>query len=264
MQLRWVRVHLVLAMRRETAVETFNVSGKYSEATQIPANPRRVGGAIIPKAVVVHTTDMMPRSWDALLRAWQQSAGACAHFLIGRTPEHGLVQMVPITRNAYHAGANPPATHGWWVDEHREGIRVHPNDLAVGIELHAAGRLSWHTKDRAVYQEDHKTLGEFSVAAGEVHVDELGRPWHVITEYQLETLETLLVALKPHLGDIGTLQPKANAAFVADHSRWDTSFLVPTSRSLVGHGSLDVINREDPGPQGMAFINEFVQKDKWI
>lgn len=243
-------------------METFNDKGEYGGATQIPAYAQRVGGSIAPRAAVIHTTDMMPRSWEALLRAWGQTigGGACANFLLGRDPSQGLVQMVSILRNANHAGGNP---HGWWVDEHREGIRVHPNTIAVGIEVHSAGRLEWLSKDRAVFQEDHKTLGEFSVATGEVHVDELGRPWHKLTEYQLETLEALLVALKPVLGDIGTLQPQANAAYVKDRSKWDTSYAVPAASSLVGHVSLDVINRSDPGPQGMAFINEFARKDGW-
>lgn len=241
----------------------FDTSGKYSGAQYIAANPRRMGGPITPRAVVVHTTDMMPKSFPALIKAWTLSPGPCAHFIIGRTAEQGLVQMVPIYRNAYHAGATPPATHGWWADQNREGIRVHPNDLAIGIELHSAGRLSWLTKDRAVFQESHKTLGEFSVAAGEVYVDELGRPWHKLTDYQLTVLAALLLDLKPELHDIGTLHPIANAAYVKDRSKWDTSFAAPTCQTLCGHASLDVINREDPGPQGMAFINDFAHKEQW-
>lgn len=251
-------MHLVL----EVPVATFNEWGEYSGATQIPANARRVGGPITPRAVVVHTTDMLPNAWPALLKAWSQTigGGSCAHFLIGRTPEQGVVQMVPIVHNANHAGGKP---HGWWMNEHREGIHVHPNTISVGIELHGAGRLEWLTRDRAVFQEAHKTLGEFSVAAGKVYVDELGRPWHALTDYQLEALEGLLVALKPELADIGELQPVANAAFVKNRSKWDTSYGAPVARSLVGHVSLDTINRTDPGPQGMAFINNFAQKDNW-
>jgi N-acetylmuramoyl-L-alanine amidase-like protein len=253
-----VRLHLVL----EVFVEAFNDKGEYSGAAQLPAHARRVGGPITPRAVVVHTTDMLPNAWGALLRAWNQTigGGACAHFLIGRDPKQGLTQMVSVLRNANHAGGNP---HGWWVEEHREGIHVHPNTIAVGIEVHAAGRLEWLTKDRAVFQEDHKTLGEFSVSAGEVHVDDLGRPWHKLTEYQLETLEAVLLALKPVLHDIGTLQPLANAAYVKNRSKWDTSYAVATASSLVGHVTLDTINRSDPGSQGMTFINQFAQKDGW-
>lgn len=244
-------------------VELFDDEGEYTGARHVAAGPRRMGGPITPRAVVVHTTDMLPRSFDALIRAWQGGAGPCAHFIIGRTPEQGLVQMVPILRNGYHAGAGAGATHGWWVDEHREGLRVHPNDLAVGIELHSAGRLSWLTKDRATYSEDHKVLGEFSVAAGEVHVDDLGRPWHKILDYQLDTLRDLLTALKPNLADIGNLHPAANAAYVKNRSKWDTSYAVAVSRTLVGHVTLDTVNREDPGPQGMAFLNTFAEGNNW-
>lgn len=48
-----------------------------------------------------------------------------------------MVQFAPITRNANHAGGK---THGWWYT--RAGGRgrlIHPNTVAVGIELDNAG-----------------------------------------------------------------------------------------------------------------------------
>lgn len=240
----------------------------YSAAKLIPAHESRVGGAITPRAVVVHTTDMMPNSWEALLRAWQRPAetpsrSACAHYLIGRTPEQGVVQMVSTRRNANHAGGNP---HGIWLKPGSANMSssVHPNAMSIGIELHCAGRLEWLTPDRAVFKEDGKVLGEFRVGAGEVYTDALNRPWHIINDYQRKTLEGLLAVLRPTLAPLNGLVARPNAAYVKDRSKWDTSYAVPVAESLVGHATLDTINRMDPGPQGMVIINAIAARDGWL
>jgi hypothetical protein len=83
--------------------------GWWRGARRQPAHPGRVGGRCTPWAVVVHTTDMAPGTWDGLMRRLQRDAGrgAGAHFWLGRTPEQGLVQSVAVDRNANHAVARP-------------------------------------------------------------------------------------------------------------------------------------------------------------
>jgi hypothetical protein len=253
-----VRVHLVLPLRQEAIVGTFNSKGLYDAARYVAAHASRVGGPITPRAAVVHTTDMLPNGFGGLIRGWSTGGpGACAHFVLGRDPTQGLVQLVPIIRNGEHAGGS---VHGNWVSA--DGSKVHPNSVAVGIEVHNAGRLEWLSKDRAAYQEKHVTLAEFSVAQGEVFVDDLNRPWHITTQYQFDTLAQLLSDLH---GQFGPLQarPVPDAALVKDRSKWDMSYAAPVCTTLVGHASLDPINKMDPGPQLMAFINDFARKANW-
>lgn len=253
---------------RYTAAHTDTfTSGWYDRAVFTPAHTGRVGGLIVPETVVVHTTDMPPNDFAGLVKAWSTSAGlgAAAHFILGRDPDQGLVQMIPITSNANHAGGptkNGTAIHGWWVTP--DGHFVHPNIVAVGIEVHAAGMLYWKkgSTDVAEYVEDRKVRAEFSRSKGDVYVDSLNRPWHAITAYQLDSLGQLLRDLCPSL-KASTLVPKADAAFIKDRTRWDTSYAVPAANTLVGHVSLDPINKTDPGPQLMTFINDFARKEEW-
>lgn len=235
--------------------------GWYVAAEVKRAHRGRVGGAIVPQTVVVHTTDMPPNSFDPLIRAWQTSSGggSCAHFVLDRGGR--LVQMVPITRNANHAGGpnhNGKPIHGWWVTP--EGRFIHPNSVSVGIEVHAAGLLRWGKSGGAEFVEDGKVKATFH--DDEIYEDNLGRPWHAITKVQLDRLQLLLLRLKPALSPINA-EPRADAAFIKDFKRGDTSYAMPLSSTLVGHVSLDPINKTDPGPQLMKFINEFAQKEGW-
>jgi hypothetical protein len=240
--------------------------GRYTLARQVTAHPGRIGPVIVPECTVVHTTDM-PNGFDELVKVWQTSPGrgSCAHFILGRNPDQGLVQMVPITNNGNHAGGptvNGHPIHGWWVT--RAGKLLHPNTVSVGIEVHAAGRLYWAkgSKDVAEYIEDHKVKATFSRSKGEVYVDALGRPWHAVNEYQLASLGALLVDLRAVMKE-STLVSRADAAFIKDRSQWDTSYALPDSNTLVGHVSLDPINKTDPGPQLMAYINANAKQFGW-
>jgi hypothetical protein len=109
--------------------------GWWSLAQQVPAFPGRIGGTITPFAVVVHTTDMTPESWDALIQSWttQLGPGDAAHFLIGRDAAADLIQLAPVTNNANHAGG---PGHGNFVAGAQQW---HPNSVSVGIEIHCAG-----------------------------------------------------------------------------------------------------------------------------
>lgn len=110
---------------------------------------------------------MVPGTYAALVRAWQTKPGAgnAAHFLIGRHDIDGVTQFAPITRNANHAGGK---THGWW----SSGARlVHPNTIAVGIELDNAGRLAraagrWLHPDSRTTIPDERCLSTSTGVAG--------------------------------------------------------------------------------------------------
>lgn len=259
---------------RVTAANTGTFrGGVYEGARWVPAHRGRIGGSIVPQAVVVHTTDMVPKSFDALVNAWNTRGGApnmysAAHFVLGPTAKQGLVQMVPITRNANHAGGetkNGFTYHGWWVT--KDGRFIHPNTISVGIEVHNAGLLTWKpgSLQTAQFIENKKVVAEFSRAEGEVYVDSLGRPWEAVTEYALVQLATLLSALRSSLKPLEPgVTHKGDAAYIKDRSRWDTSYAYAQAHGLVGHVSLDPINKTDPGPQLMAFINNFAQNEGWV
>lgn len=236
------------------------VDGIHRAATYKSAHPRRVGGVIEPRAVVVHTTDMLPNTFNGLVRAWSTTPGqgACAHFIIGRDATQGLVQMVPVNHNANHAGGK---YHGSW-ERGKDLPAYHPNRVSVGIELHAAGRLEWYNADKGagVYKSGGKVLAAFR--DDELYTDNLGRPWHVVTPWQLETLAHLLRDLRQVMKPL-TATPKPFVPYDRSGGRWDTSYAKPTSRFLVGHASLSPNNKSDPGPQVMQFINEFAVKEGW-
>lgn len=235
------------------------VDGIHKAATYRPAHPGRVGGVIEPRAVVVHTTDMLPNTFNGLIRAWSTTPGqgACAHFIIGRDATQGLVQMVQVDRNANHAGGK---YRGSW--ERGRGLSAHhPNLVSVGIEIHAAGRLEWYAPAGAgVYKDKGKVLAAFR--DNELYVDELKRPWHAVTPWQLKTLAHLLRDLRQVMKPM-TATPKPFVPYDQSGGKWDTSYAKPTSRFLVGHASLSPNNKSDPGPQVMKFINEFAVEEGW-
>jgi N-acetylmuramoyl-L-alanine amidase CwlA len=125
---------------RKNQYLAFSSGGWWSIATRREAHRDHVGGAIAPFAVVVHTTDMTPESFDGLVHRWgtEVGEGNGAHFIIGRSEVQGVIQLVPINRNANHAGGEQSGsfvagTQHW-----------QPNHVAVGIELHCAGGLRQH------------------------------------------------------------------------------------------------------------------------
>lgn len=212
--------------------------GWWSTAGRKPAHAQRVGGAISPWAVVVHTTDMVPEEWKALVNAWttRPGDGACAHFLIGRSADEGVVQFVPIHRNGNHAGG---PEHG--VFDTAAARAIHPNLVAVGIELHCAGGLrkvngAWR------FMEAHVVHGA-PIPEADVIVDEQrpDRGWHVVTDYQRDRLSALLVDLELVLAPL-----PAGAACRATGKEAVPAWGVPRSARVVGHVSLDPANRADP------------------
>ncbi len=218
--------------------------GIWNKAQYKPAHPGRVGPAITAKTLVVHTTDMLPESFQALVKAWTTSAtnGACAHFLIGRDENQGVIQFVPTTKNGNHAGG---PVHGNY--RLPTGALLHPNVVAVGVELHGAGLLR-----RVAGKWIHPDSGR-EIQSQDVYLDTHGRGWHTITPYQLRMLAALIVDLGlPGLPVGTTVAPDATYASqgVADYAATN---LGPT---IVGHCTLDPINKTDPGSQVMTWLKD--------
>lgn len=225
--------------------------GWWSGAQHSPAHPGRVGGPIKPLVVVVHTTDMHPRSFGALLSSWRSRAsnGACAHFLIGRTPQDGAHQLVAITRNGNHAGGQPG--HGWYTSG---GRRTHPNLIAVGIEMHCAGLVrrvgdAWRFGESPGVGRPWAPYGP--ALPDEEVVPDVLRPkthgWHQLTAWQYVQLGALLDAIRPQLG---TAPPDLKIAPNGVPHTWGG---MPSAR-LAGHCTLDPDRKTDPGPQALAWL----------
>jgi hypothetical protein len=211
--------------------------GWWSLARRNPAFAGRIGGVIAPFAVVVHTTDMAPESWDDLLVAWttRLADGACAHFLIGRDSASGIVQLAPITNNANHAGGNG---HGSFVAGQQSW---HPNLVSVGIELHCAGDVhqidgDWRLVENGVAQ------------GGAIPNDDVipdpqrpGRGWHNVTDYQYQQLGALLDGLENVLAALP-------AGCVAHSIEPPQPYGIFATGRRVGHVSLHAAQRGDPWP----------------
>jgi hypothetical protein len=224
-------------------------AGWYRFAKKVAAHPGRVGGSITPWSTVFHTTDMLPDEFPALISAWTARAadGACAHFLVGRDEQQGLIQFVPIKRNGNHAGGKtPPNGHGWYV---AGGKNVHPNLVAVGIEVHCAGGVHLINGDWRLV-EDGKAHGmvlpKADVIPDPVHP---GRGWHVVTDYQRAALDRLLSDLEEVLAPM-----PAGASTVSTGEAVPNWGKVSMPR-VVGHVTLDPTNRSDPWPEQMKWLN---------
>jgi hypothetical protein len=220
-------------------------NGWWSLAQQIPAFPGRTGGPIAPFAVVVHTTDMVPESWDGLVHRWTTEVGdsAGAHFLIGRDATAGVIQLAPITNDAHHAGGPGP---GVFVAGAQQWS---PNSVSVGIEIHCAGGVRQVNGDWRFVDID-------GVAKGNVIPDDdvipdpqrPGRGWHKVTDYQYEQLGALLDGLETVLDALpdGCVAQSLSQPAPA----WA---IFPTGRR-VGHVSLDYLRRADPWPPTCDWI----------
>lgn len=213
-------------------------------ATRRPAHPGRIGPRIKPWAIVLHTTDMLPDTFGALVNSWttQKGKGQCAHFLIGRTPEQGLIQFVPIDRNANHAGGAP--SHGWFK---RGALRIHPNTVSVGIEIHNAGQLrlidgQWRSWD---YSNKRPQGFPFNPADVEPDLRRKDRGWHKLTQYQHDTLTALLHALDARLA------PVPDGISIETNGQQVHQWAKVAGCRIVGHVTLDPERKTDPGPEVM-------------
>jgi N-acetyl-anhydromuramyl-L-alanine amidase AmpD len=223
-------------------------AGWYAPALKTRAHPGRVGGTIVPQAVVLHTTDTMPGGFASIVRSWvgKKGAGNGAHFMIGRDEKDGVVQFVCITKNANHAGGKPCGMF-----QVPGGKPVHPNTSCIGIELDAGGGLG---KKKADGTWRHPDTGRV-VAEADVFVDTRGRGWHRVTTYQLDQLQKLLTAiqfvLKPF--PAGT-RVKPTGDYKQNVVPWADSGGVLYPFNCVGHVTLDPVRKTDPGPQVMGWL----------
>lgn len=214
------------------------VNGYWSEAKRVDAHPGRVGGAITSWTTVVHTTDMLPKEHAALVAAWQTRPGdgACAHFLIDR--DGAVMQFIPIGMNGNHAGG---PTHGWFVVGGEKW--VHPNTVAVGIELHCAGgvhRIAGQWRLVEVGKAHGEPLPDADVIVDPHHAD---RGWHKVTEPQYAALQALLADL-----DAAQVAVPANTTTSSPHEAPAPWAKIKSPR-VVGHHTLDAYARSDPWPQ---------------
>lgn len=229
--------------------------GLWHLASFTPMHPGRVGGTIKPLCSVVHTTDMHPDTFYALVKSWttQPGAGNGAHFLIGRTQEQGVLQFASITRNANHAGGGASG-HGNYRTP--SGSLVHPNTISVGIELHCAGRIYKDNSGRwrcGEYQAGKLVLSGAPLPLADVYVDSSGHGWHMLTEYQRRRLLVLLTNLQACFppGFNYTISP--NGGYLANGVPWASL----ASAQVVGHVTLDPLNKTDPGPPVLTLIKEY-------
>lgn len=213
--------------------------GWWTQAIRKPAHVGRVGGPISAFSLVVHTTDMLPEEWAALVHAWTERSGdgACAHFLIGRDDHDGVIQFVPTLRNGNHAGG---PTHGVYVDG--TGRTWHPNTAAIGVELHCAGGVrriagQWRLVEGG--KAHGAPLPDADVIPDPHHAD---RGWHKITDYQYERLAALRADLELVMAPMpaGTVARSTHEAPAA--------WAKPASARCVGHTDLDAYARSDPWP----------------
>jgi hypothetical protein len=245
-------VHEVVELDHPAPAHASFANGNYSGATHEAAHPGRMGGEITPVMIVVHTTDMLPGEFRALMTAWttKPGDGACAHFVIDR--DGTIYQLVPINRNGNHAGG---PGHGVVMIK---GKNVHPNLVAVGIEVHCAGGV-------------HLIAGEWRLVEGgvahgapvpatEVTPDPIrpGRGWHQMAPAQVTSLRTLVVDIRGALAPV-TDGPNAKSTGQAVPA-WAEAARTDRDR-VVGHVNLDPEHRSDPWPPAyssglMAELND--------
>lgn len=134
-----------------------------------------------PKVIVIHYTAGRSAEKTAALFAERRSK-VSAHFIVGR--DASLIQCVPMTKAAYHAGKSE-----WDID----GVTYTGlNGHSIGIEMDNAGVLvrkgdrveTWFGEE-----VDPKHYAEYA-----------GKLWHRYTMFQMLALMDLLNKIDAHLG----------------------------------------------------------------
>ncbi|TXH41010.1 MAG: N-acetylmuramoyl-L-alanine amidase [Desulfurellales bacterium] len=236
----------------------FDAQGWSPSAIRREMHQIRIGPPRTLRAVVVHTTDMSPRSFDALVKSWTTTPGECArrgvgaHFLIGRTPEQGVVQLASVLNKTAHAGGK---SAGYWLlhdPAEEQGSSINPNDIAVGIEVHNAGELRrvngrWCQVERI---NGKPVAGKWTCPDEDVEVDSRlpTRGWHKTTQYQLEVLGPLLQMLDR------TMPPLPIGSIARPRTGECALWQQTQSARVVGHCSLDPTRKSDPWPPLMRWL----------
>ncbi len=221
------------------------LNGWWVHAKQVPAHPGRIGGKIAPFVVGMHTTDMLPGEFEALITATKvrPGRGNAYHFCVGVDESQGVVQVAPIDRNANHMGG---PGHGWLVDA--SGKKYHPNLAAVGIEVHCAGgvhrvngrwRLVEHGKAHGAPLPDGTVIPD---------VSRKGRGWHRPTRYQFDMLGRLVDDLEL------VLAPMPKGLHPVSTVELAPAWAKTTNARVVCHVQVDAARRSDPWPPVMDWL----------
>lgn len=236
-----------------TSPDDIDAAGWYGRAKRVDAHPNRIGAAIAPRGFVFHTTDMLEDTFDGLVRrtAGEGGDGAGYHWLIGRSPAQGVIQMTSAYRNGNHAGGSK-VVNGQRIPWHgnlklADGTLVHPNTWYLGCEVHNGGYLGRRTAKGFVHRDSGRVVPD-----DDVFVDSRGIGWHKITPYQFDQLARLWAAARKILKPIpagAVVMP--NGTYAANGALWATT----KTPQLLGHVTFDPNNKTDPGPQGIDWIN---------
>lgn len=240
----------------------FNSDGWWHFARKMPAHISRVGGKIIPRAAVVHTTDCYPGTAPVIAAAWQKAGKKRngAHFIIGRDERFGVVQLVSVYRNGNHAGE---ADHGFFAppgwDKPGGPKLIHPNTCAVGIELDGAGRLD--RPKTPAGDPVHRDTGRTIPRKDCYWHKQTNTWWNVINEYQLTQLKALLTDLMTVFVDFpeGTeivTRSQAKHSYLGNGVLWADPRGGRLPTHITGHVCLDPLQKTDPGPQVLGWVAE--------
>lgn len=191
-----------------------------------PSHQGRWGGKISPACVVWHCTDMRPGSGPALdrARAASKGKGNAEHFVIWE--DGTIVQHVPVTRNANHAGGEGAAKVNGY----------HVNTVSLGIELCNPGYLkSGKGADHNLYCDDGPTVITEAIKT------ESG--WRVpYTKAQLDSAVWLARFVLPQCVTLGNGAPKVELSwgYKSNHAE--------RYRYGLRHSDINPTQKTDPGP----------------
>jgi hypothetical protein len=109
----------------------------------------------------------------------------------------------------------------------------------------AGGRLKWQNGNWF-----HPDSGHI-VPLSEVYIDSMKRGWHRVTDYQFLMLDALLADLRGQLQLLAGLTAAPDGDYGANGVAY---YAKRDANPVVGHVTLDPINKLDPGPQVMAHL----------
>lgn len=221
---------------------TFSAGGWYTGAVRRQMHAGRIGRAIVPRAIVIHTTDMPTATSGALVSAWQREKGNGngAHFLI---TDSDIIQFCEIYKNANHAGG-PSAGHFMF-----DGDPQHPNYASVGIEIANPGEV--RSIGVAKWRQFERNLKGNWTNPGPVYADaqivrspdNRDRAWVCPSEYQIATLFSLIRDLDSTL----PRSAKCEAVTMIGSDpvpRWARR----KNARIAFHATLDPTRKSDPWP----------------
>lgn len=100
---------------------------------------RRPAG-VRPSGIIIHSTNNARRtSFAGEAKYLYEAATVSSHYLIGKSADQGVVQFLPDTLRAWHAGEAKPS----WGNTETIGIELHTSvgELPTGYQIQALGLL---------------------------------------------------------------------------------------------------------------------------